>query len=116
MKYFNRTTRRYETKEEFEASEAIRLKSLKKREQCRGGKAHDFILSLPYPYERLSVTPEAVEEYYRHEERVARFFEEETEILKGFGIDRRLSFFEKNVRKHYICSRCGKKDVIYEKN
>ncbi len=108
MKEYNRTTKRWE-----DVSKNTSKGTLKKRETCRGGKAHDFQLVLPryltpvgYP------TLEAIEEYYRLEdERLAYMSEYRAKVNILLGTKERRAWSERGT-KYLECTVCGKQDYI----
>lgn len=107
MKTYNRQTRRYE-----EATTG--LGKVKSRELCRGGKEHDYLLTLP-PY-RFSwftdeVTAKAITTYYEVQERTEAFTKEQDAILAEVGLKNGGYGFYNRTLKHFICSVCGKRDM-----
>ena len=102
MKEYNRTTKKWE--------EAVDIK-LKKRELCKGGKPHDYVLVLPdhetYT-EAYKFNPEA---YYELLEELGRFEEETARKIEEMGIKTRYMRFGMGrwVHRYYICSVCKKK-------
>lgn len=87
-------------------------KSLKKRETCRGGKPHDFVLVLPdhVTYnEDYQFNPEAY--YQLEEERIAFDKDMERRALE-LGITNKYRYSRDmfGVRRCYRCSVCYKKE------
>lgn len=110
MKEYNRATKRWEEPQE-------KLGSLKKAKLCRGGKPHDYQLTVPHHLrDHNEYTPEAVLEYYASEERIKNFIAHEMEILKSLGIVRARSFgFGSPITKYFVCSVCKKQEYEMEK-
>jgi len=109
MKEYNRTTKRWEEKDE------SKIGSLKKRKLCKGRKEHDFQLCLPdYLDKHQTLTPEAIQEYYNSEERIANFLKNESELLSSLGIIKSRYHGISRLIKYFKCSVCGKKE--YEHN
>lgn len=110
MKEYNRKTKNWE--------EPTGKGKFKARDTCRGGKEHNYLLTLPDYITRLylgvdEITPEAILEYYKHIERVKEFESKEEKILNVFGI-KGVSLSSRSNMRYYICSVCGKRDYKYE--
>ena len=102
MKEYNRTTKKW--------GEATDIK-LKKRELCKGGKEHDYLLVLPdyVSYtESYKFNPEA---YYELMEDLDKYTKENDRKLVEMGLKSRLFRFlpSSSTRRNYMCSVCKKK-------
>lgn len=102
MKEYNRITKKYE--------EATDIK-LKKRELCRGGREHDYLLVLPdhVSYnENYKFNPE---EYYRIMDELRTAEEMYNKKILEMGIGGRWGSFNMSSRtaRSYCCSICKKK-------
>lgn len=106
MKKYDRETKKW-------VEEAEIIKKQGKREKCKGGREHDYILCLP-PYVTVqdgtsSLGLDKVEEYYQIEDE-----REDAEIafderLEAIGIKSRAFRGLLGRRRHYICAVCGKR-------
>lgn len=103
MKEYNRKTKKWE--------ETTGQGKFKPRDTCRGGRDHDYLLTLPDHVLRYGmksdITPEMITGYYEHRERERDFMEREDEILGSLGL--RALQFRPECSKYYICSVCGKR-------
>lgn len=113
MKKYNRTTKKWEPTGE----EKVKVK---KRDTCRGGKEHSFLLTLPhYLPDRVSmeasITPQAIVEYYASKERLCAFLEKENAILASYGLTNRFMEWFRN-DKDFICEVCGKRKTEWGKD
>lgn len=107
MKEYNREKKILEEPQE-------KTGSLKTRKLCRGGKPHRYQLSLPaHLLGHDDISPEGIEEYYKSEQRIADFLDNESTILKGYGINRKWGFGIRKVVKYYKCEVCLKRDTEY---
>lgn len=109
MKQYDRETRKY-------VEEAEIKRKLKKRELCRGGKEHDYILTLPpYIHTETSVLGIDVAERYYEIERERDELNEAQDIkLAELGIKGRRGFSSRT--KYYICAVCKKNKYESAKN
>lgn len=84
--------------------------SLKQRELCRRKLPHDYLLVLPYNFQRSNpdATPEQVELYYASEQRVIDFTNNESRELEKAGVYVRR--WNRPVTKFYKCSVCGREE------
>lgn len=101
-----------EKAKEFE--EGLNKKFKKRRKTCRGGKEHDFLLTVP-EYERINgkISPEMIIEYYKLKEEERDLDIKMREKYEKIGIRKGLSFKSyrlQKICKYYICSVCGKND------
>lgn len=105
MKEYNRKTKRWEEKDNTNIK-------LKKRDTCKGGKLHDWVLTLPFGYEHIEgLYVDAMPVYEAFEALQAMSDTLHTE-LKRVGIVRksRTSWSKYYLEtKQYVCSVCGKK-------
>lgn len=109
MKEYNRQTKRWEEK----STEQVGV--LKKRDTCRGGKPHDFVLVIP-AYEKLGdATFEQVEAWYQSQENIRAFIDSEEKKLNAIGLPVRKSYFIGRRHKQFTCAVCGKIDYEYDK-
>ena len=110
MKEYNRTTKKYEEKSEV-------VGSLKKKETCRGGKPHDFLIVLPefisMRNRDIDTATENVIKYYESEDRIHDFIQKEVEFKKSLGIHIGVSGWKSKITRYFRCSVCGKKDCEY---
>lgn len=107
MKEYNRIKRIWEEPQE-------KTGSLKKPKLCRGGKPHRFQLCLPAHLENhTDISPEGIEEYYKSEQRINDFLENESKTLLTFGIHRKWGFGMRKVARYYKCEVCLKRDTEY---
>lgn len=102
MKEYNRTTKKWE--------ETTDIK-LKKRELCRGGREHDFLLVLPDHEDYDETYKFNPEMYYELLEDLGKYENKVAQQLKEMGVKSRYTRFNLSqwVRRHYICSVCRKK-------
>lgn len=109
MKEYNRVTRKYEEPQD-------KAGSLKTRKTCRGGKPHDYQLTLPDHLKGHDEhTPEVVLEYYASERRIKDFIANETKLLNSLGIGRSRSFgYSSPIVRYYQCSVCRKQEYERE--
>lgn len=108
MKHYDKETKKYISQEEYERRKKI---SLKKKQTCRGGKEHDFVLVLPRYVNTIGVpTKEAIEEYYASERRRFLFSKKEKEILESVGIKVNFGYgyLRDGVSVNLQCTVCGK--------
>lgn len=104
MKEYNRQTKRWE-------DPIDKGGSLKTRKTCRGGREHDFQLSLPkYISENVDLPLSSIEEYYKSEERISEFMRKESELLHSLGIKKNWGFRGARIYKYYKCTVCGKQE------
>ena len=84
--------------------------SLKKRELCKGGREHDWILCLPsyVTVKDSALGLDKVEEYYRIEDEREDVDIAFDERLEAIGIKSRLWRGIRGRRRSYICSVCLK--------
>jgi hypothetical protein len=86
---------------------------LKKRETCKGGKEHDYILALPWGYEHIDGLYIDAEPVYAAWEALNRLEVTLHQELEKVGIRRKSSFsskvLDRGVTREYVCSVCGKK-------
>ncbi len=104
MKQYNRTTKKYE--------EEVVNPKLKKRDTCKGGKPHDWVLTLPYGYEHIEGLYTDAEPVYAAEEALDAMERTLHEELEKVGIRRKFTYGRYSIsgrRREYICSVCGKK-------
>lgn len=81
----------------------------KKRETCRGGKDHDWLLTIPdYIKTVKEMTPEMITEYYKIREKEEKFKKEIDNDFIKIGIKKYT--YNNQITKYYICSVCGKKE------
>ena len=102
MKEYNRTTKKWE--------EDVDIK-LKKRELCKGGKLHDYVLVLP-DHETYDETYKFnPEKYYEIMEEMGKYEDEIKKKLAEMGVKSKYSRFNLNrwIHRYYICSVCKKK-------
>ena len=102
MKEYNRQTRKWEEKTTGQGK-------FTQRDTCKGGRPHDYILSLP-SYIKITdaIQPEAIPEYYLSEERRQKFNHEEDEKLASLGL-RTSRWQPKEVTRYYRCVICDKR-------
>ena len=102
MKEYNRTTKKWE--------EAVDIK-LKKRELCRGGKEHDYVLILPWGYEHIEGLYIDAEPLYKAQDTIRAMQNTLDEELLKVGIKRTEKRFSDlfKPRREYMCSVCKKK-------
>lgn len=85
---------------------------LKKRDTCRGGKPHDWVLTLPFGYEHIEglyVDARPVYEAFKALDAMYKTLHEE---LEKVGIRKTKTFYlgrGYTKTKEYVCSICGKK-------
>lgn len=81
----------------------------KRRKTCKGGKEHDWLLTLP-DYIKITkpITPEMIIGYYKLEKEEREINIKSIEKFEKLGI-RKFSGWNPTM-KYYICSRCGKRD------
>jgi len=108
VKEYNRKTKQWEEKSTEKVGE------LKKKDTCRGGKPHDFRLTLPPYYRNFFDTdvPESIaEKWYESEERV-RACEAKEAVYQQEVLGLKISgwrYIASSPRaKHYRCTVCGK--------
>ena len=105
MKEYNRIKRIWEEPQE-------KTGSLKKPKLCRGGKPHKFQLIIPtYITGYSQMSQEAIDEYYKSEERIKEFLNNENRERAKYGIPQ--CFSRAKVAKYYKCEVCGKNDSEY---
>lgn len=105
MKEYNRQTKRWEEPNE-------NVGSLKKKDTCRGQKAHDYVLVLPdyMQTNNQDLAQGIIEKFYESEQRRLECERVEFEYQKSIGIVTRYFWKHKNTR-YYECSICGKKHM-----
>ena len=104
MKVYDREKRKW-------VGEAEVTKKQGKRKLCRGGRPHDFQLTLPSYVKVIGYpTPEAILEYYRIEEVKRELIKKENEKLVSFGIILNDRYGFGRDTKYFVCSVCGKLD------
>lgn len=90
-------------------------KKLAKRKLCKGGRQHDFILTLP-PYVRTInsiLGIDIAEKYYAIELEIDKLVAEKHKDLEALGIlSKPYGRITNRQYKYYICSVCGKRDTI----
>jgi hypothetical protein len=110
MKEYNRTTKRWEEKDESKTG------SLKKKKLCRGGKEHDYQICLPdFLDKNQNLQLNIIQEYYNSQDRVLKFLSKEQELLVNLGIERRYTHSVDRIYRYYKCSVCGKKEYDIRK-
>lgn len=105
MKEYNRKTKRWEEKD----STNIKLK---KRDTCKGGKPHDWVLTLPYGYEHIEGLYVDAEPVYAAEEALEAMERTLHEELEKVGIRRKYKPWRYSIGKkqrEYTCSVCFKR-------
>lgn len=105
MKKYDRETKQWVEEEVIDCK-------TKKRKLCRGGKEHDFILTLP-PYvqtESSVLGIEVAQDYYRIEREKEELIEQKEEELARLGIKTRLYRGGGTIGRYYICSVCQKRE------
>lgn len=104
MKRYDREKRKYISEEEYQEGK-------KKRELCRGGKPHDYILVLPYHARHTDsvLGIDIAEEYYRIIDEFEDLLDKREERLKAIGVTE--GFYRSSIRREreYVCSVCQKK-------
>jgi len=106
-----RKMKKYDREKKKWVDEVELTKKQGKRKLCRGGKEHDFQLSLPSYVKVLGYqTQEGIIEYYKIEAEKLRLIKEQNEKLVKFGIilNNRYGFGRDS--KYFTCSVCGKQD------
>ena len=115
MKKYDRETKKW-------VEEDVIKNKFAKRKTCKGGREHDFILTLPpYIHTRNSLLGiEVAEEYYRIEEEMETaidvYIEKKTKAMKELGIESNygsIRSFGRNNGRYYICSVCKKTKNVY---
>ena len=102
MKEYNRTTKKYE--------EATDIK-LKKRELCRGGREHDYVLVLPDHVNYNETYKFNPEKYYELVDKQSDLEDKLNTELAEMGIVNRFGSVRLawRARKCFMCSVCKKK-------
>lgn len=106
MKKYDRETKKYITEEEYN-------RKYGKRKLCKGGREHDYILTLP-PYIRTEhniLGIDVAEQYYKIELEIDKLIAEKHKELEALGIlHRPYGRITDRQYKYYICSVCGKRE------
>lgn len=87
-----------------------KMKKYTRRKTCRGGKEHDYLLTIPYQKLTKDITPEMIIGYYKLKEEEEVFEKSIREKYEKLGIRQFGSFRMFRTLRHYICSVCGKND------
>lgn len=104
MKEYNRKTKRWEEKDNTNIK-------LKKRDTCKGGKLHDWVLTLPYGYEHIEGLYVDAKPVYEAFEALQAMYNTLHEELEKVGIRKIKTFYlgQGYIKtKEYVCSVCGK--------
>ena len=104
MKKYNRTTKKWE--------EEVVNPKLKQRDTCKGGKPHDWVLTLPFGYEHIEGLYTDAEPVYEAFEALQAMYDTLHRELEKVGIVRksRLLWSKDYTRtREYMCSVCGKR-------
>lgn len=104
MKTYNRETRKYE---EVTTGNG----KFKKRELCRGGAEHRYLLTVPPYHLTENITPEGIVEYYESEKRIGEFVTKEHEKLEKLGVKMGKHRFITKY-KSFVCSVCAKHKMM----
>lgn len=105
MKEYNRKTKKWEEKTTEQVGE------LKKKEMCRGGKAHQIILTMPpYGHNRVDLSQEVIQQYYESEEKILEFKKEETKKMQAIGLPVKMPYKDQ-IYRYTKCEVCGKKYI-----
>lgn len=106
MKEYNRRTKRWEEKE--------KIGSLKKRETCKGGKEHEWVLMIPKYISRThNLSKEEIREYYKIEQDRIDFETTLADRCAKIGVKGR--YWIGGNSKFYMCAIC-KKEKYEEAN
>ncbi len=109
MKHYDRTLKKWVSDED------PQLK-VKKRDTCKGGRPHDYVEVLPYPYEADERYQGSLAPLYEALKAIADFEDAQFQKLAEIGILRRgKSWRGFEQARYFICSVCGKKHYSYKK-
>ncbi len=104
-KVYDRTSKRWLTEEEYQGK-------YKKRESCKGGREHDWVMCLPHGFEATPAYKGNPEACYAMEEEIERFTEEkakELEAKEGIKSTYTRGFRDFRMKmRQYFCTVCEK--------
>jgi len=111
MKEYDREKRQWVEKEDI-------VKKIKKRKLCKGGKEHEYILTLP-PYIKAKTSILGIDiapDFYRIEKETEEILQEKYKEMEAIGIQRSTGSIYTRSGKYYTCKTCLKNTYKFNKD